>query len=113
MTCCPERFNVARALVGTEGTCVTVLEAKVKLIPSPQHRALVGIGYKDAFIAADHVPEILSFSRSASKVSRAASSTDCGARAHPNSICFLRAAASCWLNSVPMIRSMRGVWLSN
>ena len=55
----PEQFNVARALVGTEGTCVTVLEAKVKLIPSPQHRALVGIGYRDAFIAADHVPEIL------------------------------------------------------
>jgi FAD/FMN-containing dehydrogenase/Fe-S oxidoreductase len=57
----PERFNVARALVGTEGTCVTVLEAKVGLIPSPQHRALVGIGYHDAFVAADHVPEILSF----------------------------------------------------
>jgi FAD/FMN-containing dehydrogenase/Fe-S oxidoreductase len=57
----PERFNVARALVGTEGTCVTVLEAKVKLIPSPQHRTLVGIGYKDAFTAADHVPEILEF----------------------------------------------------
>jgi FAD/FMN-containing dehydrogenase/Fe-S oxidoreductase len=57
----PERFNVARALVGTEGTCVTVLEAKVKLIPSPQHRALVGVGYQDAFVAADHVPEILSF----------------------------------------------------
>jgi FAD/FMN-containing dehydrogenase/Fe-S oxidoreductase len=57
----PERFNVARALVGTEGTCVTVLEAKVKLIPSPQHRALVGIGYHDAFVAADHVPEILTF----------------------------------------------------
>jgi FAD/FMN-containing dehydrogenase/Fe-S oxidoreductase len=57
----PERFNVARALVGTEGTCVTVLEAKVKLIPSPQHRVLVGIGYRDAFVAADHVPEILTF----------------------------------------------------
>jgi FAD/FMN-containing dehydrogenase/Fe-S oxidoreductase len=57
----PERFNVARALVGTEGTCVTILEAKVKLIPSPQHRALVGIGYRDAFVAADHVPEILGF----------------------------------------------------
>ncbi len=57
----PERFNLARALVGTEGTCVTVLEARVKLIPSPQHRALVGIGYRDAFIAADHVPEILTF----------------------------------------------------
>ncbi len=57
----PERFNLARALVGTEGTCVMVLEAKVKLIPSPQHRVLVGIGYRDAFVAADHVPEILSF----------------------------------------------------
>ena len=31
-------FNVARALVGTEGTCVIVLEAKLKLIQSPQHR---------------------------------------------------------------------------
>ena len=57
----PERFHLARALVGTEGTCVTILEAKVKLIPSPQHRALVGIGYRDAFVAADHVPEILAF----------------------------------------------------
>lgn len=58
----PERgFNVARALVGTEGTCAIVLEAKLKLIHSPQERALVGLGYKDAFLAADHVPEILSF----------------------------------------------------
>ena len=58
----PERgFDVARALVGTEGTCAIVLEAKLKLIHSPQHRTLVGIGYEDAFIAADHVPEILEF----------------------------------------------------
>ena len=54
-------FNVARALVGTEGTCAIVLEAKLKLIHSPQHRALVGLGYRDAFFAADHVPEILQF----------------------------------------------------
>ena len=54
-------FNVARALVGTEGTCAIVLEAKVTLIPSPQHRSLVGLGYPDAFAAADHVPEILEF----------------------------------------------------
>ena len=54
-------FNVARALVGTEGTCVIVLEAKLKLIQSPQHRVLVGLGYEDAFSAADHVPEILPF----------------------------------------------------
>src|SRR5438270_9201349 len=30
-------FNVARALVGTEGTCAIVLEAKLRLIRSPQH----------------------------------------------------------------------------
>src|SRR5438094_210272 len=48
-------FNVARALVGTEGTCVAVLEAKARLIPSPQYRSLVGLGYRDAFAAADHV----------------------------------------------------------
>ncbi len=54
-------FHVARALVGSEGTCATVLEAKLKLIHSPPHRALVGLGYKDAFLAADHVPEILNF----------------------------------------------------
>jgi Fe-S oxidoreductase len=54
-------FNLARALVGTEGTCAIVLEAKLKLIPSPQHRVLVGLGYQDAFHAADHVPEILEF----------------------------------------------------
>jgi FAD/FMN-containing dehydrogenase/Fe-S oxidoreductase len=52
-------FNVARALVGSEGTCVVILEAKLKLISSPQHRTLVGLGYADAFEAADHVPEIL------------------------------------------------------
>jgi FAD/FMN-containing dehydrogenase/Fe-S oxidoreductase len=54
-------FHVAHALVGTEGTCAIVLEAKLRLIHSPQHRALVGVGYGDAFLAADHVPEILEF----------------------------------------------------
>ena len=52
-------FHVARSLVGTEGTCMIVLEAKVKLIESPQHRTLIGLGYSDVFHAADHVPEIL------------------------------------------------------
>ena len=52
-------FNVARALVGTEGTCVTILEAVCELKASPQHRRLVALGFKDAFIAADHVPAVL------------------------------------------------------
>ena len=54
-------FNVARALVGSEGTCVTVLAAECELTPSPQFRRLVALGFEDAFIAADHVPAILRF----------------------------------------------------
>src|SRR5204862_4678912 len=38
-------FNVARSLVGSEGTCAIVLDAKVTLVRSPQHRSLVGLGY--------------------------------------------------------------------
>jgi FAD/FMN-containing dehydrogenase/Fe-S oxidoreductase len=52
-------FHVARSLVGTEGTCVTVLEATVRLVPSPSHRAVVVLGFDDVFAAADHVPELL------------------------------------------------------
>ncbi len=52
-------FNVARALVGTEGTCVTVLEATLQLLDSPPDRVLVGLGFADAFLAADHVPFLL------------------------------------------------------
>ena len=39
------RFNVARALVGSESTCVTILEAKVKLIYSYPKRVLLVLGY--------------------------------------------------------------------
>jgi FAD/FMN-containing dehydrogenase/Fe-S oxidoreductase len=52
-------FHVARALVGTEGTCVTVLEATVALSPSPAARSLLALGYPDVYTAADQVPAIL------------------------------------------------------
>ena len=52
-------FHVARALVGSEGTCVTVLEATTRLVYSPPSRSLLVLGYEDVFSAADHVPEIL------------------------------------------------------
>ena len=56
----PERgFNVARALVGSEGSCVTVLGAELALVPSPPARCLLVLGYADVYAAADHVPEIL------------------------------------------------------
>src|SRR3974390_1234206 len=52
-------FHVARALVGSEGTCVTVLEATCRLVESPPERALLVIGYPDVFQAADAVPEVM------------------------------------------------------
>jgi FAD/FMN-containing dehydrogenase/Fe-S oxidoreductase len=54
-------FDVAAALVGTESTCALVLQADCKLIPSPQHRPLVVLGYPTPWEAADHVPEIMEF----------------------------------------------------
>jgi FAD/FMN-containing dehydrogenase/Fe-S oxidoreductase len=52
-------FDVARALVGTEGTCVTILEATVRLVSSPPGRSLLVLGFDDIFDAADCTPEIM------------------------------------------------------
>jgi FAD/FMN-containing dehydrogenase/Fe-S oxidoreductase len=52
-------FNIARALVGSEGTCVVVLQAKVRLVHNPAARSLLVLGYKDVYEAGDHVPEIM------------------------------------------------------
>ena len=54
-------FHVARALVGSEGTCVFVCEAELRLVASPAGRAIVALGFADVFAAGDHVPEILQF----------------------------------------------------
>lgn len=56
----PERgHNLARALVGTEGTLVTILEATVALVPIPPHPNLVVLGYPTMVAAADDVPRLL------------------------------------------------------
>src|SRR2546421_667567 len=52
-------FHVARALVGSEGTCVTVLEATCRLVESPPERVLLVIAYPDVFQCADRVPDIM------------------------------------------------------
>jgi FAD/FMN-containing dehydrogenase/Fe-S oxidoreductase len=54
-------FHVARALVGSEGTCVTVLEATCQLVDSPQERVLLVVGFRDVFECADYVPKILEY----------------------------------------------------
>ena len=53
----PEKqFHVARALVGSESTLVTVLTAEISLVEIPQFRSLVVLGYPDIAQAADLVP---------------------------------------------------------
>jgi FAD/FMN-containing dehydrogenase/Fe-S oxidoreductase len=51
-------LNVARALVGTEGTCAIILEATLELIDDFPVRSLLVLGYPDIYQAGDHVPEI-------------------------------------------------------
>ena len=60
-SCCPEKgFNVARALVGSEGTCVTILEATLKLIPEPESAQLfLSLVIRMFTRAGDHAPEIM------------------------------------------------------
>jgi FAD/FMN-containing dehydrogenase/Fe-S oxidoreductase len=53
-------FHVGRALVGSEGTCVTVLGATVRLVPLPERRSLVVLGFSDTYAAADQVVALLS-----------------------------------------------------
>src|SRR5215469_9386776 len=53
------RFNIARALVGSESTCVTILEATLRLIYSYPKRVLLVLGYPNIYEAGDHVPKIL------------------------------------------------------
>jgi FAD/FMN-containing dehydrogenase/Fe-S oxidoreductase len=58
----PEKgFNVARAIVGSEGTLATVLEATVRLVYSPPYRTTLVLGYPEIFDAADHVMEVLEY----------------------------------------------------
>jgi FAD/FMN-containing dehydrogenase/Fe-S oxidoreductase len=52
-------FHVARSLVGSEGTCATVLEATCRLVESPPQRVLLVIACRDVYECADRVPEIL------------------------------------------------------
>nr|WP_155175574.1 FAD-binding and (Fe-S)-binding domain-containing protein [Fulvivirga kasyanovii] len=58
----PEKeFNLARALVGSEGTCAIILDATLKLIPSPEKHTLVVLGFDSIHEAGEHVPEIMKY----------------------------------------------------
>ncbi len=50
------RFNIARALVGSEGTLATMLEARVRLVYNHPARVLLVVGFDDVYQAGDAVP---------------------------------------------------------
>lgn len=52
-------FHVAKALVGSESTLVTVLRAELQLVRRPPASALVVLGFDDIAAAADAVPTVL------------------------------------------------------
>jgi FAD/FMN-containing dehydrogenase/Fe-S oxidoreductase len=53
--------DLTRALVGTEGTCVTVLGATVRLVEAPERRVLAVLGFADTYDAADQVGALLEY----------------------------------------------------
>lgn len=55
-----EPLNLARLIVGSEGTLATVVEAEVGLVPVPPARALVLLSFSERFTSMDAVPFILS-----------------------------------------------------
>lgn len=54
-------FNVARALAGTEGSCVTMLEITLHLLPLPRFTGLLALGFENVELAADAVPAVADF----------------------------------------------------
>ena len=56
----PEKgCNIARALVGSENTLVTILDATMKLLPKPKAKSLLVLGYPDLPEAGHAVPFIM------------------------------------------------------
>ena len=58
-------FDVARALVGSEGTCALVVSATVSLVPAASSSLLICVGYESVADAARDVPTILPYRPSA------------------------------------------------
>jgi len=52
-------FNIARALVGSESTCITIVEATMKLVTNPKARTLLVLGYQSLPEAGYAVPDVL------------------------------------------------------
>ena len=61
-------FNLAKLIVGAEGTLGLILEARLNLVPLPAARAVLTIEYDDLLDALGATPDILAFGPSAVEV---------------------------------------------
>ncbi len=51
--------NVARSLVGSEGSLVVILKATLALINEPKAKSLLVLGYPSVYEAGDHAPDVM------------------------------------------------------
>jgi FAD/FMN-containing dehydrogenase/Fe-S oxidoreductase len=66
--CDENPFNLAKLMVGSEGTLGIVLEAKVNLVPLPKAKAVLAIQFADLLAALQATPAILTHKPSAIEV---------------------------------------------
>ncbi|MGC4934709.1 FAD-binding and (Fe-S)-binding domain-containing protein [Gordonia sp. DT30] len=89
-------FDVARALVGSEGGCAIVVSATVRLVPAPTSQLLLCVGYRSIADAARDVPAILPFAPSAIEGIDGKIVTTMAARRGPDTVAGLP-AGDAWL----------------
>src|SRR5690606_23559724 len=54
-----EQLNLAKLIVGSEGTLATVVEAELGLVPVPANRSLVLLSFRERWTSMDAIPAIL------------------------------------------------------
>lgn len=97
-TLLPENgFDVARAMVGTEGTCAIVVRATLRIVPRPAHVQLVVLGYPDVVAAARDVPAILAHEPAALEGMGRTIVDTMVSRRGPASVASLPDAGTAWL----------------
>lgn len=90
-------FNIARALVGSEGSCAVIVGARLRIVPKARFVQLAVVGYPDVVAAARDVPRILEHGPAALEgVGRAIVDTIEGRRG-PEAIAVLPPAGTAWL----------------
>ncbi len=54
-------FNVARALGGSEGTCVVITELTLKLVPNPKKRIVMVVGFEDVTKVGEYASKVIEY----------------------------------------------------